>query len=160
MLRGIATLCLLAALPAAAAVYRCEVGGRPVYTDRPCAAGEAPHALPQISTLPAAGEADLAKEHDARVERGRKAREKDDAAWLKSYEAAKNRDARMDAVIADGKVLKDMNADQVRRALGSPDEVERRAGGEEWVYRDGRSRQTVVIENGQVVKISRSGRKK
>lgn len=158
MRRRIAVLGLLVTLPVEAAVYRCEVGGKPVYTDRPCAAGVAPHAMPQISTVPAAGESDLAQEHDARKDRGRKARDKDDAAWLKSHAEAKDREARMNAAIADKKALKDMNPDEVRRALGSPDEVERRSGVEEWVYIDGKSRQTVVIENGRVIKIS--GKKK
>lgn len=153
MRRPILLLGLLAVLPVEAAVYRCEIGGSPVYTDRPCAAGVAPHAMPQISTVPAAGDSDLAKDHDARIERGRKARDKDDAAWLKAHEETKDRAARMRAAIAEKKVLKDMTPDEVRRALGSPDEVERENGREEWVYGSGKARQVVVIEDGRVVKI-------
>ncbi len=107
-----------------------------------------------LNTLPAAPDADLAKAHDTRAEKERRARDKDDAAWLKSHETAKDREARMSAAVADKKVIKDMNPDEVRRALGSPDEVERREGREEWIYRRGKSRQLVVIENGRVVKIS------
>lgn len=144
---------LLVLLPAGAAVYRCEVGGKPVFTDQPCAAGARPHALEPLNTLPAAADADLAKAHDTRAEKERRARDKDDAAWLKSHEAAKEREARINAAVAGKKVLKDMNPDEVRRALGSPDEVERREGREEWIYGSGKTRQTVVIENGRVVKI-------
>lgn len=154
----IAMLCLLFSVAVEAAVYRCEVGGKPVYTDQPCAAGVAPHRMPQISTVPAAADADLAKEHDARIERGRAAREKGDAAWLKEHAESKEQEARMNAAIADKKALKDMTPDQVRRALGSPDEVERTSGSETWVYGGGKTRQMVLIENGRVVKIS--GRKK
>lgn len=153
MLRAIATLYLLLVLPAGATVYRCEVAGRPVFTDQPCAAGATPHGMEPLNTLPAAGDADLAKAHDARAEKERRARDKNDAAWLKSHEAAKKREVRMSAAVADKRVLKDMNRDEVRRALGSPDEVERHQGREHWIYGSGKKRQIVVIENGRVVKI-------
>lgn len=145
---------LLVVVPAEAVVYRCEVDGKPVYTDKPCAAGVAPHPMPQISTVPAAGDSDLAKEHDARIERSRKARDQEDAVWLKSHEARKAEEARMNAAIVERKVLKEMTPDQVRRALGSPDQVERGSGAEEWVYGSGKTKRTVLIENGRVVKIS------
>lgn len=155
----IALLCLLLSVPPVeAAVYRCEVAGKRVYTDQPCAAGVAPHQMPQISTVPAAADADLSKEHDARIERGRAARDKEDAAWLKEHGEAKEHEARMNAAIAERRALKDMTPDQLRRALGSPDEVERKSGSETWVYGSGKSKQTVLIENGRVVRIS--GKKK
>lgn len=158
MSRWTAMLWSLVVLPVEAAVYRCEIDSKLVFTDQPCAAGAAAHQMPLITTVPAAGDADLAKEHDARIERGRVARDKEDAAWLKEHEESKAQEARMDAAIAEKKALKDMTPDQVRRALGSPDEVERKAGSEEWVYGSGKAKQAVLIENGRVVRIS--GRKK
>ncbi|MGQ0701246.1 MAG: DUF4124 domain-containing protein [Panacagrimonas sp.] len=151
-------LTLLAALSVQAAVYRCEVDGKPVYTDKPCAAGATPHPLPQFGTMPAARDANLAGDRDQRQEQQRKSRHKDDADWLKAHEARKAEEVRMNAAIAEGQVLKDMSADQVRRALGSPDEIERKSGVEEWSYGSGKTRQTVVIENGRVLRIA--GKKK
>lgn len=143
---------LLAAPAANAAVYRCMVDGQPVYTDQPCGKGATPHAMPAISTVPSPGQSDLAKDHDARREREAEAKEKGDAAWLTSHAERKETEARMNAAIAERKVLKDMSTDQVRRALGSPDEVERKHGREEWVYGTGKQRRTVRFEAGRVTK--------
>lgn len=141
-----------AAWTAQGAVYRCMVDGKPTYTDRPCAAGSAPHALPQISTLPSPGDSDLAQDYDERLERQAKAREQEDRAWLKDHAARKDAEARMNTAINERRVLKDMSADQVRRALGSPDDVEREGGREQWVYGTGKQRRTVLFEGGRVVK--------
>lgn len=150
MRRCLALCWVLLALQADAAVYRCEVNGRRVYTDQPCAPNAAPHELPGVLSVPAGEEADLAGDYDARTERERASRKKEDAAWLKSHEAARAENARMDAAIAERKVLKGMSADQVRRALGRPDEVERGAGTEQWTYGSGKTRQVVNFENDRV----------
>lgn len=150
MRRCLALCWVLLALPADAAVYRCEVNGRPVYTDQPCGPNAAPHRLPAILSVPAGDAADLARDSDARAERERAAHRNKDAAWLKSHEAAKAENARMDAAIAEHKVLKGMSADQVRRALGRPDEVERGPGTEQWTYGSGKARQIIDFENDRV----------
>lgn len=156
-------LCILCAMGLACAwtvagaeVYRCEVKGSPVYTDKPCRAGAVPRALPPLGTIPPAETAKLPPRH-ALTGAARSAREKSDAAWLKQHEARRAQEARMSPAIAEGRVLKDMTPDQVRRALGGPDEVTRRAGSEEWIYGSGKSRQVVLIEKGRVTRIS--GRK-
>lgn len=150
-MRRLMLLCLLSAISTTqAAVYRCEVDQRPVYTDRPCAAGTAPHDLPVISVLPSPGEADLVADHEARRERHLKSKAQDDTRWLKDHRKRKATDERMSAAAVDHKVLKDMNADQVRRALGSPDEVKRKDGVERWTYVDGKQRRIVVLKNGRV----------
>lgn len=141
---------------ARADVYRCMVKGAPVYTDKPCEPGAQPHALPALGAVPPAERVKIPSGHDSR-NAARAARDKSDAAWLKQHEARKAQDARMNAAISEGRVLRDMTPDQVRRALGSPDDVERQSGSEEWVYGTGRNRQTVFIENGRVTRIS--GRK-
>lgn len=146
------------ALQASAAVYRCEIDGRMVYTDRPCATGAQPHTLPALSTVPSEGTPDLSRQHDERVQRERESRSRDDAAWLESHARRREQDARMEAAIAAGQVIKGMRADQVRRALGSPDEVERSQGSERWTYGAGRDKQAVDLEGGVVVRIG--GRKK
>lgn len=155
MIRVLAILILLATIEVEAAVYRCEVDGKPVYTDRPCAAGASPHALPQLSTVPgAADEAGLAGDYDRRKAQQRKSHEEADADWFKLHEARKAEEVRMNEAVAEGRVLKDMTAAQVRRALGSPDEVERKSRVEEWTYGSGKARQIVVIENGRVTRVT------
>ena len=148
----------LAMPPLEAAVYRCEVAGQLVYTDKPCAAGVAPHAMPGLSTVPSGADADLAKQYDQRRQQDLTDKRKDDAEWLKAYEMRRAEDERMGAAAAEGRVLKDMSADQVRRALGGPDEVARSADGEEWIYGSGKTRQAIVFKQGRVVRIS--GKKK
>jgi hypothetical protein len=144
-------------LGAHAAVYRCEVQGRPVYTDKPCAPGAQPHAMAPIGAVPAAPASDLAAAHEARRERQLERRERADEAWLEAHAERRKRDATMGAAAARGKVLKDMSADEVRRALGGPDQVSREDGREEWTYGSGKQRRTVVLEGGKVVRAPASG---
>lgn len=139
------------AMQADGAVYRCEIDGRMTYTDRPCATGAQPHVLPELSTVPSESALDLSRQHDERVERERESRASDDAAWLESHARRKEQEARMESAIAARQVIKGMRADQVRRALGSPDEVERSAGSERWIYGSGRQKRMVDLEDGVVV---------
>lgn len=149
------TLCIVTGAIGAttqAAVFRCTVDGQALYTDRPCRAGDAPHALPLVGRMPAGAQADLAGEHDARRERLREAREGDDAAWLEAHAARKAHDRRMEHAIRQKRTTPGMSTDQVRRALGRPDRVERDAGGgERWTYRDGGKQRSVRFQGGKVV---------
>lgn len=152
MPRSLATWCalLLLAGSAQAGVYRCEVEGRKVYLDRPCKAGDQPHELPKIGVMPSVGEADLSGDHDAREARLKAVHEKNDAEWLKQHAKRRSTESQMNAAAADRRVVKDMSADQVRRSLGSPDEVKRKDGVERWTYEDGKKRRTVVLKDGKV----------
>lgn len=135
-----------------AAVFRCMVEGRRLYTDRPCRAGDAPHALPWLGLAPAGGQADLAAEHDQRRERMRDSHRRQDAAWLEANAERKAHERRMQGAISQKRAAPGMSADQVRRALGRPDAVERdRQGGERWTYRDGKKKRTVQLKDGKVV---------
>lgn len=156
----LALLGMLLSLPADAAVYRCVVEGRPVYTDQPCGAQAAPYKLPGIHSLPAGEEADLSRDHDERLDRERASHKKEDAAWLKEHESAKAEEERMRAAIAEHKVLKGMSSDQVRRALGGPDEVERGAGTEQWTYGSGKTRKVISFENDRVKTAPAAGKRK
>ena len=155
---AISLLCLvclvlaLAASDAVAAVFRCTEGGRVLYTDRACKAGDAPHALPWLGLMPAGPEADLAAEHDRRRERNRESHERDDAAWLEAHAERKAQDRRMEGAIRDKRAAPGMSADQLRRALGSPDTVKRdHRGGERWTYVEGKKKKTVRLKDGKVV---------
>jgi hypothetical protein len=155
---GVSLLCViclvmaLAATDAVAAVFRCTQDGRALYTDRPCRAGDAPHALPRLGTMPAAPQADLADEHDGRRDRNRETRQRDDAAFLEAHAERKAHERSMERAIGEKRTAPGMSADQVRRALGRPDAVKRdHRGGERWTYREGRKSRTVRLKDGKVV---------
>jgi hypothetical protein len=155
---GVSVLCViclvmaLAATEAVAAVFRCTQDGRALYTDRPCRAGETPHALPRLGLTPAGPQADLAAEHDERRSRNREMRQRDDAAFLEAHTERKAQDRRMERAIGAKRTAPGMSADQVRRALGRPDAVKRdHKGGERWIYREGKKKKTVRLEDGKVV---------
>lgn len=147
--------------PAVAAVFRCTVDGQALYTDRPCRAGDAPHALPLVGRMPAGAQADLAGQHEVRRQRLRDAREFEDASWLEAHAARKAHDRRMENAIRQKRAAPGMSTDQVRRALGRPDRVEREAGGgERWTYREGRKQRSVRFQGGKVVGGDRKGSRK
>lgn len=152
---------IMVCLTAQAAVYRCERNGGVVYTDQPCVGGSAPHRLPPVGVMPGTGPdaADVAKQYDERTAGEREARDKDNAAWNQQHEARAQAQEKFDLAIADKRVIKGMSADHVRRARGSPDEVERRPGGESWVYGSGKSRETVDFVDGRVVRAGKAARR-
>lgn len=137
--------------PVLAEVYRCEADGKTVYTDQPCAAGAEPVALPPLGRVPAGEASDLADAYDERMDRRRESRKREDARWLQSHRARKEETARFDAAVREKRVLKGMGADHVRRALGSPDDIERAEGRETWTYGTGsKRRRTLVFEDGRL----------
>lgn len=143
-----------------AAVFRCTEDGRALYTDRACRAGHPPHALPWVGVVPAGEQADLAGEHDARRERTRASRQRDDAAWLEAHSDRQAHDRSMERAVREKRTAPGMSADQVRRALGRPDSVKRdRKGGERWTYREGKTQRTVRLEGGKVVGGARKAKK-
>ena len=137
---------------AEAAVYRCEQGGRTVYTDTPCAAGSEPIEERQPTTIAAGGEADLVSAYDERRERERDLRSTADAQWLRSHEDRKAAAERVRQGLVEGRVVAGMSAADVRHVHGAPDAIEAGAGAgsERWVYRRGKKREVVLFENGHV----------
>jgi len=145
-------------------VYKCEEKGNITYTDQPCTPGARPAELPGliVGVPPTRSEQDLARAHDARMQRARAERERDDAEWLKQHANRKDREARVRKAIIEHRVIKSMTFDEVRRALGEPDEVQ---GGDSygtdkasWVYLGDGQRRTVNFKDGQVT--STTGRKR
>lgn len=133
-----------------AEVYRCMEDGKKVYTDEPCKLGAKPHELPEISTVPAIEGIDLEKSYEARLKSGLQRREQDDEVWLDSLQSDKARLKRVDAAILARKVIPDMTSDEVRRAIGSPEEVEYNGSAERWIYTDGGKRRVVSLQDGRV----------
>jgi len=137
-------------------VFKCEEKGKITYTDQPCTPGARAAELPGliVGAPPTQSEQDLARAHDARMERARAERERDDAEWLKQHAGRKDREARVRKAILEHRAIKGMTFGEVKRALGEPDQVE---GGdsygtskETWVYlRDGQ-RRTVNFKDGAV----------
>jgi len=159
------TVTLVLSSPSAvAAIYRCEQGGRPTYTDRPCDAQAEPLDLPGANVYErkggGAGSAgDLARQYDERLARERKARDHDDAEWLKTYDVRKRREARIREGLLRGEVVAGMNAVEVRQVLGEPERVTRqdKAGvvKETWTYRDGAQTRSVNFKDGEVTSASK-----
>lgn len=165
-LRRMGAVCaVLCASPALAEpVYKCEEGGTITYTDQPCAPGAVAAPLPDliIAAPPTRSEQDLARAHEARLSRDRAERDRSDAGWLKAHAGRKDRDARVRKAILGHTVIKGMTFDEVRQALGEPDQVQ---DGDSfgtakatWVYASGGQRRTVNFKDGAVTSTSSRGK--
>lgn len=146
----LAVLCLAAAVPARAEIYRCGPPGQQTYTDRPCADGQRLELPPPVTVAPA--DAGAARDWDRRVARGRKARDAADAEWLEQHEERRRREERIRAARIAGRVVEGMTEAEVRHVLGAPDEVERGGEAEVWRYGSGRRirfRDGVVVGTGK-----------
>ncbi len=146
-------------------VYKCEEKGVITYTDRPCTPGATAAELPGliVAPPPTRSQQDLARDHDARMARARADRDRDDAAWLKQHGERKDRAARVRKAILEHRVIKSMTFDEVKQALGDPDEVQ---GGDSfgtakttWVYRKDGGRRTVNFKDGEVTSTTARGRR-
>jgi Domain of unknown function (DUF4124) len=149
-------LLLLSSPAGAKPVYKCEEKGAVTYTDRPCTPGAAATELQEliVAQPPSRSQQDLARAHDARLERARSDRDRDDAAWLKQHGERKDREQRVRQAILAHKVIKGMTLDEVRQALGEPDAVDRGdsygTAKETWTYAGDGQRRTVNFKDGQV----------
>lgn len=149
---GLLPVLLLATLPAAAGVYRCERDGRPYYTDQPCNNAATPASLPPLVEQPRSSQdADLAKQYDAEAQRAAQANKK---ARIESTERAQRAEAQAAEIrraLIDGRIVKGMAADQVERVLNLPNRIEDEGSDHErWIYQNGRSRRTITFEKGVV----------
>jgi hypothetical protein len=158
-----AVLCVSPAL--SKPVYKCEENGTVTYTDQPCTPGARAAELPEliVTVPPTRSEQDLARAHEARTQRARAERDRDDARWLKEHANRKDRETRVRRAILAHKVIKGMTFDEVKRALGEPDQVQ---GGDSygtakttWVYAAGGARRTVNFKDGEVTSTSSRGRR-
>ena len=161
VVHGVFAMLIVAA--GAEPVYKCEEKGVITYTDQPCAAGARQQALPPLVVVQPPGrlERDRARDHDARLARDRAERDRADAEWLQRHHERRDREARVRKAILEHRVIKSMTQDEVKQALGEPDQV---AGGdsfgsakETWTYLDGDGRRTVNFKDGEVTTTSRTG---
>lgn len=151
---------LLWPLAAPAEVYRCTREGQTVYTDRPCQAGALPAELPALHLTPAGREADLAGQHDQRIEEGRQRRDAADAAFLKSEAERQARAKKIRQAIIEHRALVGMSASELDSALGAPDRRSGEGGTERWIYDEFDHRLTVSLRDGLVTSISKKENRK
>lgn len=142
-----------------AAVYHCVQDGRQVYTDTPCTPDSQPASLPSLNRAdPATDAGGLASQFDRQQNQTHRQRDRDDAAWLKTYQAEKARQAAVRKGLVDGRVVVGMTPEDVKHVLGAPtDALGSAAAPRRWSYRNGRARKTVTFKNGRVSGIRRSG---
>ena len=151
---------LLSIQAGATPVYKCQEKGKITYTDRPCSATATASTLPMlvVTDPPSATERALARAHDERIARGQAERDRDDEAWLKGHELAKDRAERVRKAIIGHKVIKGMTAAEVRQSLGEPDEVARSesfgSDKETWTYEGDGEKRTVNFKDAQVTTTS------
>jgi hypothetical protein len=157
---------LLWSLPAGAApVYKCEQEGKVIYTDQPCSTGARAAELPGlvVTEPPPASQRDLARAWDERLARERAERDKADAVWLKEHARQADRQARVRKAILEHRVIKSMTMDEVRQALGEPQQVDTGdsygTAKASWVYLDGTHRRVVNFKDGEVTSTTRRSRK-
>src|SRR3546814_17266826 len=62
-LSAAAVLSALSCTPAHAEIYHCIVDGVPKFSDKPCHAGDAPVAVPDVTVVPAQKAASLTMQH-------------------------------------------------------------------------------------------------
>ena len=87
-------LLILALLPfgANAEVFRCQKDGTTVFSDKPCATDAQAYTPKPIQVMPATKVPDLSKQYDQRISKETKARDKDNEAWNKDYQAKKQQE--------------------------------------------------------------------
>jgi hypothetical protein len=145
-------------------IYKCLEGASVTYTDRPCHPQARAAELPPlvVTAPPGRAERELARAHQDRIARDAAERDRRDADWVKQHNGRRDREERVRRAIVEQRVIKGMTMDEVRRALGEPDQV---ATGESygtaketWTYtRHGETR-TVNFKNAEV--ISSGGKRK
>ena len=148
-------LLLLVVGTADAEVYRCDKGGRVVYTDQPCSENAEPKQLPQLNVVePSELEKHLADEYDKQQAKEKKIRDKANQKWLKQHEAKTADAERLKKTRNQGKVVSGMSADQVRDIYGEPDSIKKSESAgiskERWTFHLNGVVQTVDLKDGRV----------
>ena len=155
---GLSAMLLLSYPAGARPVYKCEEGGKIVYTDQPCSPDARAATMPGliVTAPPSASQRDLAHAWDERIARERAERDRGDAEWLKRHGERKDRDARVRRAMIEHKVVKGMTFDEVRQALGEPDRIASGdsygTGKDSWTYE--RLGRTVNFKDGAVTSTS------
>lgn len=156
----LAALALLAATAAPAAVFRCERGGRLVFTDVACFVGATPETIRAPNAMDTTAGAALARRWDERMARERGRRAAAEGEWLEAFEAGREKARRVRRGRVRGQVVEGMSAAQVRQVLGEPDEISRSGENgrerERWRYAGDQATRTVTLADGEVTSVRES----
>ena len=159
-MRIIAMLLMLSAGAAHAAIYKCEMDGKTVHTDRPCAAHAEPEQVraPNSMEGPSAAGRKMAKDYDRDAASDKKVRDQANAQWVKQHEAEEGNRERVRKGIVERKAVRGMTEAELRQALGNPAHVGRtdtsKGITERWEYElDNGNTQTVTVSNGEVTAV-------
>ena len=156
-MRLTAFILLLLSAAAQAEVYKCVADGKTTYADRPCDAAALPAVLPPLNTIQRKSGDDLAKRHDERLSKDKKARDVADAEFVKQRAAQIERDQIMRKAIIDHRVIKGMTPSEVESALGAADEKLPDGG---WRYRRDGQRVSIGFKEGEVSSVSTTSENK
>ncbi len=151
-MRAILLALLLFTGTAQAEVYKCLAQGKFSYTDTPCDAAARPTELPGLTTIPHGRSENLSKAYDQRLSREKAARDKSDAALVKSHAEKAKHDQAVRAAIIDHRVIKGMTAAEVDSAMGAAEQTLDNGGGRR--YRRGGQRLVITFKDGVVTQIS------
>lgn len=155
---------LLPVAVTAGEIYRCPQDGSVVYSDRPCAPGAQPMALPPAVVIPAGPSDDLLDQARQREQRDRQrtASVRDAEAQWQAQHAQEKADAeRVQRARAQAQVVQGMTPADVRRIHGEPTVISRNrkaegAPRETWSYLLEDGRVTVVFVDGKVSSVRSS----
>lgn len=151
-----AIIAIIAAGPAAAEVYKCQVDGRTVYKDQPCHEG----AAQQILVIPQAtlSESAEAAPSPSPAESAPPAPHQEEVKERPQQAEEQYSDYDLKHLAGNHKVVETMTSDLVRKAWGDPDVVHRQmnSGGvtEIWEYHPGGfEHRYVYLQNGRVINV-------
>jgi hypothetical protein len=150
---------------AADEIYRCQVDGATVFSDKPCGAAAERIDVPPPMIMPAGPKVDLLGEAERRDQRAAERKAKADAEWNAEYEARKAHEEKIRAARIADAIVTGMTPDEVRRLRGDPVTVATSQGGKSqrmtWSYLlDDGSRLHVKFTDGVVSSTSLRQEKK
>ncbi|WP_169577719.1 DUF4124 domain-containing protein [Sinimarinibacterium sp. CAU 1509] len=107
---------------AADEVYRCQVDGATVFSDKPC--GDSAERIdvppPMILPPPSGPKVDLLGEAERRDQRAAERKAKADAEWTADYQARKEQEEKLRAARIADEIVTGMTPEDVRRMRGDP----------------------------------------
>ncbi len=107
---------------AADEIYRCQVDGATVFSDKPCgvSAERIDVPSPMLVPPPTGPKLDLLGEAERRDQRAAERKAKADAEWTAEYEARKTHEEKIRAARIADEIVTGMTSEEVRRLRGDP----------------------------------------
>jgi len=105
---------------AADEIYRCQIDGRTVFSDKPCGAAAERIDVPPPMIMPAGPKADLLGEAERRDQAAAARKAQAEAEWTAEYEARKAQEEKLRAARIADEIVTGMTPEDVRRLRGDP----------------------------------------